>query len=306
MLLIPYKINLKLNNRPVVTYVVIVLCLMVFALQLINRENVNSAVLDYCQTLNNGASLEHEPLDVLLLSVSQCATLIKSFNSVGGIERMHNEFMTIANENKEGFTQAEIVKYTRLIQTHYTEYLSVAPIDFEQQFVYLPDTFNPLRSLTSQFLHDGWLHLIGNLIFFLAFASAIECFVANAYRFTLLLIAIALCCSVANSVAALLTEWNAPSMGLSGVVMGMIGTSAAMMPKVQMRTLLLFLWRISVPVWVLAIWFVGWDFWSVVNTGDSSTRLSLVTHLAGGITGYLIGYLWCKRQPDITLTNTPI
>jgi hypothetical protein len=87
-----------------------------------------------------------------------------------------------------------------------------------------------------------------------------------------------------------------PTLGLSGVVMGMIGLSAFLMPAARIRTFVWFVFyarNFSIPAWVLAVWYMSWDTWDMLTSSDNS-GINLVAHVSGGLAGYLIGYFWLK------------
>src|SRR5580698_7220678 len=46
--------------------------------------------------------------------------------------------------------------------------------DFVNQWGIVPDRFNPASLVTSMFLHGGWLHILGNMLFLWVFGRNIE------------------------------------------------------------------------------------------------------------------------------------
>jgi hypothetical protein len=93
-----------------------------------------------------------------------------------------------------------------------------------------------------------------------------------------------------------------PSLGFSGVVMGMIGLSAYLMPKARIKV---FWWYwiavkiFYVPAWVLAVSYIGLDTWTMLSSPDYG-GINVVAHVAGGLAGYLYGYFWLKDRRDET------
>ncbi|MFV1984128.1 MAG: rhomboid family intramembrane serine protease, partial [Thiohalomonadales bacterium] len=91
-----------------------------------------------------------------------------------------------------------------------------------------------------------------------------------------------------------------PTLGLSGVVTGMIGFSAYMMPRATIQTLVwffLYVRRLFIPVWILAIWYIGWDIYDLFSRTDNGGT-NFVAHVSGGISGYIIARLWFKERRD--------
>ena len=147
------------------------------------------------------------------------------------------------------------------------------------------------------------MHLIGNMIFYLAFAPALEILLANKIRYIWIMLFVSFVVGVSYSVSSLFgSSEPLPSLGFSGVVMGMIGLSAYLMPMARIRV---FWWYIVfwktfyVPAWVLAIAFIGLDSWEML-TSDNYGGINVVAHVFGGVAGYLYGYLWLKERKEET------
>jgi membrane associated rhomboid family serine protease len=169
--------------------------------------------------------------------------------------------------------------------------------------MYYPGSWNPLKMISSALAHGGWMHLTGNMIFFLAFAPALEALIANKIRYVWIMFFISFVVGVSYSISILVGSSEAlPSLGFSGVVMGMIGLAAYLMPQARIRV---FWWYIVfwktfyVPAWALAVAYIGLDFWTML-TADHYGGINVVAHVAGGFAGYLYGYLWLKERKEET------
>ena len=172
-----------------------------------------------------------------------------------------------------------------------------------ESLMYYPESWNPVKMITSSLAHGGWMHLIGNMIFYLAFAPALEILLANKIRYIWIMLFVSFVVGVSYSVSSLFgSSEPLPSLGFSGVVMGMIGLSAYLMPMARIRV---FWWYIVfwktfyVPAWVLAIAFIGLDSWEML-TSDNYGGINVVAHVFGGVAGYLYGYLWLKERKEET------
>lgn len=170
--------------------------------------------------------------------------------------------------------------------------------DVSSRLMYYPYSFNVLKMITSTLSHASLPHIIFNLIFFIAFAPAVELIIENKIKFIFVLLAIAFSTNVFYSFFSMVDGRNIPTLGLSGVVTGMIGLSAYMMPWARIRTLL---WLftliriISVPAWILAAWFIGWDIYDIF-TRTNNGGVNLVAHVTGGLSGYFIGMFYFKDR----------
>lgn len=168
--------------------------------------------------------------------------------------------------------------------------------------VYYPDSWNPLRMISASFGHLGFWHLVGNLVFFMAFAPALEILIGSYLRYLGLILLLSLVSGLSYSLWTVAGGLEAiPTLGLSGVVMGMIGLSAYLMPQARIR---IFCWLIVwktffVPAWLLAVVYIGLDVWTMFAADDFG-GVNLVAHVAGGLGGYVFGRLWLKERKQET------
>jgi membrane associated rhomboid family serine protease len=167
-----------------------------------------------------------------------------------------------------------------------------------ESLLYYPDSWNPAKMVSSAFAHAGFWHLFGNLVFFMAFAPALEVLLGSPLRYLGIMLFIILVTGIVYSLWTLISASPViPTLGFSGVVMGMIGLSAYLMPRARVRVFCwLIIWKILfVPAWILAVVYVGLDAWTML-TADSFGGVNLVAHVAGGLAGYLYGLLWLEDR----------
>jgi membrane associated rhomboid family serine protease len=172
-----------------------------------------------------------------------------------------------------------------------------------EKLMYFPQSWNPLTMVTASFAHGGWLHLIFNLIFFLAFTPALEAIIGSTARFIGIIVILSFVVGVCYSlwVALGLTE-PLPTLGFSGVVMGFIGLSAYLMPNARIRVFWWFIvfWKtFYIRAWIVALFFIGIDAWKMFSMADFQ-GVNLVAHVAGGVSGYLYGmFFLAERKQEI-------
>ena len=100
-------------------------------------------------------------------------------------------------------------------------------IGVSESLLFYPETWNPLKMIVSSLAHADWLHLVGNMIFYLAFAPALELLIGSRLKYLWIMLFIALVVGVCDSIAALFASGPVlPTLGFSGIVTGMIGLSA--------------------------------------------------------------------------------
>ena len=141
-----------------------------------------------------------------------------------------------------------------------------------------------LTLITFQFIHAGWLHLIGNMLFLWVFADNIED-VYGYGGFALFY----LLCGVAGGLvhAVMMPHSPSPLIGASGSVSGVLAAYMVLFPKARVW-ILLFL-RIPVPLpafWVLGGWFLIQVFSLFASLPGQD--IAWYAHIGGFSTGLVI------------------
>ncbi len=193
------------------------------------------------------------------------------------------------------------------VVTYITVFLCVLVFSFQltstitESLMYYPASWNPFTMITASVAHGGWTHLIGNLIFFLAFAPALEILIGSTVRYIALMLFISIVVGVSYSISTFIgSSEPLPSLGLSGIVMGMIGLSAFMMPQARIKVFwwyIIFWKTFYVPAWILAIAYIGLDSWEMFTSNDFA-GINVVAHVTGGIAGYVFGLIWLKERKE--------
>ncbi len=117
----------------------------------------------------------------------------------------------------------------------------------------LAPIFPPLTLLTSVFLHGGWWHLIGNMLFLWVFGDNIEDSMGH-WRFLFFYLLCGAAAGLAQAVAA--PEVQQPTVGASGAVAGVLGAYIVLHPRVKIMVLAFNWLPLSVPAYfMLALWF---------------------------------------------------
>lgn len=171
-------------------------------------------------------------------------------------------------------------------------------------FGMIPAVFNDTRTLppgyelipewatmiTYAFLHGGWMHLAGNMLFLWVFGDNIEDAVGH-FKY---LIFYLLCAAGGGFAHSLVNPGSeAPLVGASGAVAGIVAAYLILHPKV--RVWILVLMRIPVPLpamWVLGAWIV-WQVVQIVIAVDED--VAWWAHIGGLITGAILILFFRKR-----------
>jgi membrane associated rhomboid family serine protease len=149
---------------------------------------------------------------------------------------------------------------------------------------------NPVLSvLTAMFVHAGWLHLLGNMLFLLIFGNNVE---DRFRRLPYLIFYVACGYVAAYGFAAVYPGSATPLVGASGAIAGVLGAYLALYPRARVWSLVPFLFFIPlrIPAWlVLGLWFVIQWFYAVGQPGSGGSGVAYVAHVFGFVAGLLLG-----------------
>jgi membrane associated rhomboid family serine protease len=148
--------------------------------------------------------------------------------------------------------------------------------------------------LTAMFMHGGWMHIIGNMVFLKAFGPEIEDAMGRLPYLTFYLL---------SGLAASLTQIAAapgsavPNLGASGAIAGVMGAFLITYPRDRIRTLLFFgiFVRITVipAVLLIGFWFLIQIFSQVGAVADvQAGGVAYAAHIGGFIFGALSARLF--------------
>ena len=141
--------------------------------------------------------------------------------------------------------------------------------------------------LTAMFMHAGWMHIIGNMVFLWAFGPEIEDAMGR-FRYLIFYLLSGLAASLTQVVA--MPSSTVPNLGASGAIAGVMGAFLITYPRDQIRTLILFGWfaRITfIPAALLiGLWFILQLFSEVgAVAAVQSGGIAYMAHVGGFIFG---------------------
>lgn len=185
---------------------------------------------------------------------------------------------------------------------HYFLAYSVVPCEIFQRCHVVPSTPHPVyvTILTAMFMHAGWLHILGNMIFLWVFGDNVE----NAMGHIRYLIFYLIC-----GVAAALVQSgidigsHIPALGASGAIAGVLAAYLVLLPTSVIRAFIL-VFIIPLPIrlyaWILiGLWFLEQLFNGFATLGPSNQAgggIAFFAHIGGFGTGFIL--VWLFRQPD--------
>jgi membrane associated rhomboid family serine protease len=159
-----------------------------------------------------------------------------------------------------------------------------------------------LTLLTSMFMHGGWLHLGGNMLFLWIFGDNVEHRVGAVTYLVFYLIA-GLVASLAQVFIG--PDSKIPSLGASGAISGVLGAYLVLFPRNRV-TVFLFRFLVVVP----AIVAIGlWAVFQFINgigsiaVTEETGGVAYMAHIGGFLTGLVAGFLFSQlfpRAPRLT------
>jgi len=150
---------------------------------------------------------------------------------------------------------------------------------------------------TSMFLHGGFWHLIGNMLFLYIFGDNVEDSMGHV-RFVIFY----LLCGVAAVFAQALPEPGStvPMIGASGAISGVLGAYMLLYPHARVLVLIplgFIMQTVRLPaLWVLALWFGIQLFSNLLTQSAGGGGVAFRAHIGGFIAGMvLIPFLKSKN-----------
>lgn len=159
--------------------------------------------------------------------------------------------------------------------------------DLPPELVVIPENF----SLVSySFLHSDFMHLAGNMLFLWVFGDNVE----DALGHIKFLIFYCLCAAGGAFAHGILdVQSEAPLIGASGAIAGIIGAYLLLHPKVWVWVLVMGRIPLRLPAAILLLFWIGMQFYMIiVMQGDS---VSWAAHIGGFVTGAIL-VLFMRRR----------
>jgi membrane associated rhomboid family serine protease len=157
---------------------------------------------------------------------------------------------------------------------------------------------NWITILTSMFMHAGWMHILGNMLFFWVFGPEIED-VMGPLRYVVFYVLGGLASTFAQVIVD--PTSTVPNLGASGAIAGVMGAFLITYPRDRIRTVLLFGWfaRVTfVPaILLVGLWFLTQVFSEVGALAEVQTGgVAYMAHIGGFVFGAVTARLFESRR----------
>lgn len=171
--------------------------------------------------------------------------------------------------------------------------------EFVTEWGIVPDHLRLASLVTSMFLHGGWLHILGNMLFLWVFGRNVEDLIGGTRFLGLYLVTGVL----AGIVQVIFNPYSrVPTIGASGAIAGVMGAYLVKLPRSRIYTLLFFLFvtTIEIPApFLLLFWFLMQflnGIGSLTSTDYSGGGVAWFAHVGGFIAGMLLVRFFPDRR----------
>jgi membrane associated rhomboid family serine protease len=168
---------------------------------------------------------------------------------------------------------------------------------FIQRWAFVPTRFleNPAGDFatlfTSMFMHAGWLHLLGNMLYLWIFGDNVEDRLGHGLYFVFYIL-----CGLAATFAQLAFSANSsiPNLGASGAIAGVLGAYLIMFPRGSVNVLIGRIVTRTSALIAIGFWFLLQIFSQISAFSASSQSqggVAYMAHIGGFVAGVLLTYL---------------
>lgn len=158
---------------------------------------------------------------------------------------------------------------------------------------------------TSMFLHGGWLHLIGNMLFLFVFGRSVEDRFGHV-KFLVIYFASGYCGAALHIIVN--AGSRLPTIGASGAIAGILGAYLVSFPRARITSLIFvvfFMWTVELPallvlgLWFLLQFFTGFQMLAI----QSATRGGVAwwAHVGGFLSGMVMALAARPRRPTVDI-----
>jgi membrane associated rhomboid family serine protease len=156
----------------------------------------------------------------------------------------------------------------------------------------VPARLRPITLLTSLFIHGGWSHIIGNMLFLWAFGKSLEDALGHTKFLSFYLIS-----GVAAGITHVAFNLNTtlPTVGASGAIAGVMGAYLVKFPRARIHTLVflfIFVTMADIPAaFILVYWFITQlfsEYGSITQTQVVNGGVAYAAHIGGFVTGMIL------------------
>ena len=157
--------------------------------------------------------------------------------------------------------------------------------------------------ITSMFLHGGFLHLAGNMLYLYIFGDNVEDMCGHLRYLVFYLLS-----GVIASVVFMFSAWDStlPAVGASGAISGVLGAYVLLFPKARIKTVIavgIFIRLVRVPAFVMiGLWFL---YQLLLGFAAVETGVAYWAHIGGFLAGLALGRPFASRRKRHPIYQRP-
>jgi membrane associated rhomboid family serine protease len=175
--------------------------------------------------------------------------------------------------------------------------LTIQPDDMNMvyyQFGMIPNTItdSPWKGtptvITAMFLHGGFMHLAGNMLYLWIFGNNLEDALGK-YRFILFYFVCGAIAAFSHAFSNL--DSDIPMVGASGAIAGVLGGYMVLFPHAKVKTLVFlgfFVTVIRIPAVILLLIWMGLQVFNTLNMSADGSGVAWLAHIGGFIAGMVL------------------
>ena len=272
------------------------MCVVLHQFQWENRHTIKAQAEAYCLSIQKNAAI-NPGFDLFRVKRAYCEGILIWMHESPERDVITNGLPRLI-KNLNRYSDEQIQQAITHARNHYQTFQVQVPASLDGSLMYYPDELDLVRMVTAVFSHSDWLHVLGNLLFFFAFAQGVEGLLDDKRKYVVIFFALLFITQISYFIYSTGSEVIVPTLGLSGVVMGMMGISAYLMPHARIKV---FIWGYRyvnyyyIPAWILAALYIGWDALDLYLNGQNG-GVNLVAHVSGGFAGFIIGLIFLRAH----------
>lgn len=178
---------------------------------------------------------------------------------------------------------------------------AVIPAEITQGIDVGAPTISPhwLTIFSAMFMHGGWLHILGNMLYLWIFGDNVEDNMGHIKYLIFYLL-----CGIIASVAHILSDpaSQLPSLGASGAIAGVLAGYLVLYPHVKVRTLVFLGYFVTITllpaILIIGIWAVLQFLNGIAALADTAQTggVAYWAHVGGFVAGLLLVFLFGNRS----------
>ena len=150
--------------------------------------------------------------------------------------------------------------------------------------------------VTSMFMHGGWMHLLGNMLYLWILGDNVEDCMGHLRFLTFYLL-----CGLAAVLVhmSLDTSSTTPLIGASGAISGVMGAYLLLHPKANINVLiwiLIFVRVVPVPAWIALAFWIGLQFVNAAADPGTGGGVAWWAHIGGAAAGMMLVPFFKRRD----------